>query len=58
VRFHNPRLPSFVDEVTLRRLSVGTATADIRIRRLGAGVSLEILASRGAKIQISMQSSR
>ena len=51
-------LPSFVDEVTLRRLSVGAATADIRIRRLGHDVSLEILESRGSKLQISMLSAR
>jgi glycogen debranching enzyme len=58
VRFHSPLLPSFVDEVTLRQLRVGTATADIRIRRHGHDVSLEILKSRGAKLRISMLSSR
>jgi glycogen debranching enzyme len=58
VRFHSPLLPSFVDEVTLRHLNVGTATADIRIRRYGHDVSLEILKSRGARLQISMLSAR
>jgi glycogen debranching enzyme len=56
VRFHSPLLPAFVDEVTLRRLRVGAATADIRIRRHGHDVSLEILRSHGAKLQISMLS--
>ena len=33
VRFVDPRLPSFVDEVTVRNLVVGDASADIRVRR-------------------------
>ena len=58
VRFYSPLLPPFVDQVTLRNLRVGTATADIRIKRQHHEVSLEILDSRGAKLQISMLSSR
>jgi glycogen debranching enzyme len=58
VRFFSPLLPSFVDEVTLRRLRIGAATADIRVRRTGNDLSLEILNSRGSKLQISMLSSR
>src|SRR5262249_23641717 len=43
VRFYSPLLPSFVDEITLRRLSIGPATADIRVRRSGQDLALEIL---------------
>ncbi|MBV8187848.1 MAG: amylo-alpha-1,6-glucosidase [Alphaproteobacteria bacterium] len=57
VRFRSPVLPAFVEEVTLRRLIVGNARADIRIRRHRRDVSLEILKSRGAKLQVSLLSS-
>jgi glycogen debranching enzyme len=58
VRFVDPRLPSFVDEVTVRNLLVGDASADIRVRRHRHDVSLEILRTRGTKLQVSMLSSR
>jgi glycogen debranching enzyme len=58
VRFHSPQLPAFVDEMTVHRLIVGKGTVDIRIRRHRRDVSLEILKSRGAKLQVSLLSSR
>jgi glycogen debranching enzyme len=58
VRLHNPRLPSFVDHVTVHNLRVGNGSTDIKVRRHGDDVSLEILQSRGADLQISMLCSR
>jgi glycogen debranching enzyme len=57
IRLRNPRLPSFLDEVTLRRLSVGGANLDVTVRRHNGDVSLEILRTDG-KVQISVISSR
>jgi glycogen debranching enzyme len=58
VRFRNPALPSFLDEVTLRNLQLGGSSADIRVRRHDEDVSLEVLRTRGAKLQISLVSAR
>jgi len=58
VRFLNPRLPSFVDHVTLRNLALGESSADIMVRRHDHDVSLEVLRTRGPKLQISILSSR
>jgi hypothetical protein len=43
----NPRLPSFVDEVTLRRLRLGNASQDLAIGRHGEEVSLRVLRREG-----------
>jgi glycogen debranching enzyme len=58
VRFRNPALPPFLDELTLRNLQVGSAAADIKVRRHRDDVSLEILRTRGSKLQVSITSSR
>jgi glycogen debranching enzyme len=58
VRFRNPALPSFLDEVTLRNLQLGGSSVDIRVRRHDEDVSLEVLRTRGAKLQISLVSAR
>src|SRR5882757_1447138 len=58
VRFRNPGLPPFLDEVTLRNLQLGGSSVDIKIRRHQDDVSLEILRTRGTKLQISIVSSR
>jgi glycogen debranching enzyme len=58
VRFRNPRLPTFLDEVTLRNLQVGGSSVDVKMRRHTDDVSLEILHTRGARVQISLVSSR
>jgi hypothetical protein len=58
VRFRNPCLPSFLDEVTLRNLRLGDSSADIRVRRHDDEVSLEILRTRGTRLQVSIVSSR
>ena len=58
VRFRNPSLPSFLDELTLRNLQLGGSSVDIRIRRHGDDVSLEVLRTRGARLQVSIVSAR
>lgn len=47
IEFERPRLPDFLDEVVLRGLSCGTASADIAIRRSRAQVLVEVLERRG-----------
>jgi hypothetical protein len=44
--------------VTLRNLQLGGSSVDIKIRRHRDDVSLEILRTRGARLQISIVSSR
>jgi glycogen debranching enzyme len=41
IRLRNPRLPAFLDEVTLRDLRLGTSSVDLRVRRHGNTVSLD-----------------
>jgi glycogen debranching enzyme len=53
IRLRNPRLPAFLGEVTLRELQLGSSSVDIRIRRHGDDVSLEVLRKRG-QIQVSI----
>lgn len=47
VRFRRPRLPDFLDEVTIRSLSVGGSSVDILLRRYGADVSVNVLRADG-----------
>ncbi len=58
VRFRNPALPSFLDDVTLRNLRLGESSVDIKVRRHVDDVSLEILRTHGTKLRISIVSSR
>lgn len=53
IRLRNPRLPTFLNEVVLRDLQLGNSSVDLRVRRQGEGVSLEVLRTRG-KIQVSI----
>jgi len=53
----NPRMPAFLDEVTLRNLQLGSSSVDIKVRRHGEEVSLEMLRSQG-HVQVSIVSSR
>jgi glycogen debranching enzyme len=53
VFLRNPRLPQFLDEVTLRNLSVGGSSIDLRVSRHGDDVSLDVLGMRG-KVQASV----
>ncbi|MBB3386597.1 MULTISPECIES: amylo-alpha-1,6-glucosidase [unclassified Rhizobium] len=47
ISFNEPRLPSFLDEVTLRRLQIGNGSADVTIRRSGRHVVVDIVDRRG-----------
>jgi glycogen debranching enzyme len=58
IRLNNPRLPSFLNEVTLRNLQLGPSSIDVNIRRHQDDVSLEVLKTHGKKIQVSIVSSR
>ena len=53
IRLRNPRLPPFLDEVTLRNLRLDSASVDLRVRRHKDAVSLDILRTSG-KIQVSI----
>ena len=48
-----PRLPEFLNEVVLRDLRLGNSSVDLRVRRHGEEVSLEVLRTRG-QIQVSI----
>lgn len=53
IRLRNPRLPAFLNEVILRELKLGESSVDLRVRRHGEDVSLEVLRTRG-RIQVSI----
>jgi glycogen debranching enzyme len=51
VRFVEPHLPAFLEEVVVRNLSVGHSSLDFLVRRQGGSTSVQILQRRGgAKI--------
>ncbi len=53
IRLHNPRLPSFLDEVVLRNLQLKQSSVDLKVRRHASEVSVEILERRG-QVQVSV----
>jgi glycogen debranching enzyme len=53
IRLRNPRLPVFLNEVILRELQLGPSSVDLRVRRHGDEVSLEVMRTRG-QIQVSI----
>jgi glycogen debranching enzyme len=53
IRLRNPRLPPFLDEVTLCNLRLDSSSVDLRVRRHRDAVSLDILRTSG-KIQVSI----
>ena len=56
IRLRHPRIPSFLEDVTLRNLQLGAASIDLRVRRHGDEVSLEVLRSEG-RVQVSIVAS-
>jgi glycogen debranching enzyme len=53
LRFHNPVLPAFLDELIIRNVRVGASRADFRLHRYGRDVATNVLAREGtAKILI------
>jgi glycogen debranching enzyme len=47
IRFHNPVLPNFLEEIRIVNLQLDGACADLRLRRNGAGTEVAILSQRG-----------
>lgn len=47
IRFHNPFLPKFLEEIRIRNLNLDGASADLRLRRSGEGTEVAILAQSG-----------
>ena len=47
IRLSNPRLPVFLDEVTLRNLQLGSSRVDLRVRRNNDTVSLDTPRTEG-----------
>jgi hypothetical protein len=57
IRMRNPHLPSFLDSVVLRKLQLGDASLDVKVRRHRGDVSVEVLKSCGT-IQLSILHAR
>ncbi|MCW5622599.1 MAG: amylo-alpha-1,6-glucosidase [Burkholderiales bacterium] len=51
IMFDEPALPEFLEEVVLRRLSVGEGSVDVSLRRAGSQVVVNVLERRG-KVQV------
>jgi glycogen debranching enzyme len=47
ILLRKPRLPSFLDEVTLHNLRLGKSSVDLMLRRHGNDVSLQVLRNEG-----------
>lgn len=47
VSFNEPQLPSFLDEVTLRRLQIGNGSLDVILRRTGSSVVVDVIDRKG-----------
>jgi hypothetical protein len=47
VSFDQPAMPAFLDEITMRGLSLAGGTIDVRLRRAGDGVVVNALERRG-----------
>jgi glycogen debranching enzyme len=47
ILLRKPRLPSFLDEVTLHNLRLGQSAVDLMLRRHGKDVSLQVLRNEG-----------
>jgi glycogen debranching enzyme len=53
IRFREPVMPDFLDELIIRNIRLGTTYADVRLHRYGRDVTANILARRGdAKLLI------
>jgi glycogen debranching enzyme len=47
VRFRNPQLPKFLEEVAINDLALGDASVNLRLRRRGAHTEVAIVSRRG-----------
>jgi glycogen debranching enzyme len=48
IRLRNPRLPAFLDEVTVRNLRLGASSVDLALRRHNEDVSVQVLRKEGS----------
>jgi glycogen debranching enzyme len=48
VRFREPILPDFLDEVVIRNLSIGGSRVDVRLHRYGRDVTANVLSREGS----------
>jgi glycogen debranching enzyme len=48
LRLRQPRLPHFLEWMTVKRLQIGGASVDLLLRRHDAGVAVSLLAREGA----------
>jgi glycogen debranching enzyme len=48
IRLRNPRLPAFLDEVSLHDLRLGTSSVDLIVRRHDGDVALQVLPKEGS----------
>jgi hypothetical protein len=47
ILLHRPRLPSFLNEATIRNLRLGNDSADLILRRYGDEVAVNVLERNG-----------
>jgi glycogen debranching enzyme len=47
IRFHNPQLPRFLDEIHIRNLMVGEASVNLRLNRRGENTEVAIISRTG-----------
>ena len=47
IRFRDPVMPDFLDEVVLRNLRLGSSSMDVRLHRYGDDVTANVLSRRG-----------
>ena len=47
IRFHNPQLPRFLEEIRINDLELGDAAVNLRLRRRGAHTEVAIVSQRG-----------
>ncbi len=54
VHFDRPRLPAFIDTMTLHNLSIGEARATVHFKRLGNEVAINVIKRTGGlRVQIT-----
>ncbi len=47
IRFHNPQLPRFMEEVHINGLEMGEASVNLRLRRRGADTEVAVVSRKG-----------
>jgi len=47
IRFHNPQLPRFMEEVHINGLTLGEASVNLRLRRRGADTEVAVVSRKG-----------